>query len=503
MCKKLINFLLIGSVVAVATLLSGCVTNPQIVRPGTALSTQTGFNSIFNNSDPCSNNDRNIGIVVGVVIGALIGYASHKKKGAFIGAAVGATGGGLLGHMQDQRRCNLYKIAQANHLKFADAIITNKKLGLASRHTQEASHAGQDMQLQIRRDEFVPGTAQLTPKAEKYFTEFAKQYIPSVIPGTAGRKRIVEQKVLIVVHSDESSDPRRSARVTQERAHAVAEIFRRTGVPSRDIYYQGAGDTLPIASNATSAGRSENQRVEIVNVPNKSDLRHYLQLLRQPNGTYFRTATTTHQPSSHPHKTAIASRPRVRRRYAGYNFGGTPLKLVKVPSINLGAPIAHSAFSIISEAHAGTLLVVGSCMNDRPRFTTAVRNLATGRGMPVRSYMPGFYGTPWLGGFHGNLVVVLNAYIPRDFGSPVPEPKLVIYKRYRNNRNEKPSYMAHVPVNVYRGEKGTLYRMFVKGPLQCIDLVKTNSPGNAKGRLYYPKNGKTYLAFGAFALYTK
>jgi len=503
MRKKPINRLLVGAIAAMAMFISGCALNPQTGRLGMASSVQTGFNSIFNNSDPCSNNDRNIGIVVGAVIGALIGYANHKRKGAFIGAAIGATGGGLLGHAQDRHLCNLYKIAKANHLKFADAIITNKKLGMASKHTQGGLHVGQDMQLQIKRNEFVPGTTQLTPIAKKYFTEFAKQYTPSAMSGKDGRRRIVEQKVLIVVHSDESSDPRRSARLTQGRAHAVAEIFRRAGVPSRDIYYQGAGNTLPIASNATLAGRSANQRVEIVNVPNKSDLRRYLQLLRQPNGTYFRTTPTKHQVSPHPRKIVSTSRPKARRRYAGYNFGGTPLKLVKVQSINLGAPIIHSTFSIISEAHAGTLLAVGSCMNDHPRFATAVRNLATGRNLPVRKYMPGFYGTPWLGGFHGNLVVVLNAYIPRDFGSPIPEPKLVIYKRYRNNRNEKPSYIAHVSVNVYRGEKATLYRMFVNGPLRCIDLVKPNYPGNAKGRLYYTKGGKTYLAVGAFALYKK
>lgn len=280
----------------------------------------------------------------------------------------------------------------------------------------------------------------------------------------------------------------------------MAEIFRRAGVSSRNIYYQGAGDTLPIASNATSSGRSENQRVEIVDVPNENDLKHYLQLLRQPNGAYFGTATAERQTSSHPHKTVSAPRSRARRRYVGYNFGGTPLKSAKVKSINLGAPVVHSIFSVISEAHAGTPLVVGSCMSDHPRLATAVRNLATGRDLLVLDDMPGFYGAPWLGGFHGNLVVVNDVHVPRDSGSPVPEPDLMIYKRYRGNGNAKPSYAAHVPVNVYRGEKATLYRMFVNGPLQCIDLVKPNHPGNAEGRLYYTKGSETYLAIGAFAL---
>lgn len=165
MCNKLTNHLLVGIVVAVATFVSGCATNPQTGGLGMAPGVQAKFNSIFNNSDPCSNNDRNIGIAVGTVVGALLGYANHGEKGALIGATIGAGGGALLGHTQDQRRCNLYKIAQANNLKLASAAITNKKLGMASKHTKGNAAVGLDVQLQNKHDEFVPGTAHLTPKA--------------------------------------------------------------------------------------------------------------------------------------------------------------------------------------------------------------------------------------------------------------------------------------------------------------------------------------------------
>ncbi|MFN7995683.1 MAG: OmpA family protein [Bryobacteraceae bacterium] len=53
-------------------------------------------------------------------------------------------------------------------------------------------------------------------------------------------------------------------RFSEERAYAVRDVLVRDGVPSNAIMARGLGDSRPITSNATAAGREQNRRVEIV-----------------------------------------------------------------------------------------------------------------------------------------------------------------------------------------------------------------------------------------------
>ncbi|HEY6011230.1 MAG TPA: OmpA family protein [Nitrospirota bacterium] len=52
--------------------------------------------------------------------------------------------------------------------------------------------------------------------------------------------------------------------LSKERAGTTAEYFQRAlGLPPEAISYEGMGDTKPVASNATEAGRAQNRRVEV------------------------------------------------------------------------------------------------------------------------------------------------------------------------------------------------------------------------------------------------
>jgi flagellar motor protein MotB len=55
-----------------------------------------------------------------------------------------------------------------------------------------------------------------------------------------------------------------NAGLSRERAGEVAEFFQATlGLPAESISYEWAGDSQPIASNASAAGRALNRRVEV------------------------------------------------------------------------------------------------------------------------------------------------------------------------------------------------------------------------------------------------
>src|SRR5258708_12336715 len=98
-----------------------------------------------------------------------------------------------------------------------------------------------------------------------------------------------------------------------------------------------------------------------------------------------------------------------------------------------------------------------------------------------------------MAGLGGNLVVLLSVRVPSDVGSPVTQPELNIYKDYAGDPKQKPSFSARVPVNVYRGSNATLYRVFVQGPMRCIDLVLPNSTPRETGNVYYA-NGCRYFS---------
>ena len=47
------------------------------------------------------------------------------------------------------------------------------------------------------------------------------------------------------------------------RAEAVKKYLVSKGVPADRIYTEGKGETQPVATNKTAAGRAQNRRVEI------------------------------------------------------------------------------------------------------------------------------------------------------------------------------------------------------------------------------------------------
>jgi outer membrane protein OmpA-like peptidoglycan-associated protein len=527
------------------TVLSSCAINPQTGQPEVAPPVKAEFVSIYDSPNPCSNNARNLGMTIGAIAGTTLGALldrNNRAEGAGLGAVAGIGVGFLVGHLMDARRCRLYKIAKANHLRLASATITPAKLGEHGKNSKVA--IGLDVQLQNKHDEFRPGSATLTPRAQAYMAQIAQQYTPQAIaaslqPNATPEQRAAAQRqiVLIVGHTnaEDAAAGVNLARLSQARAKAVADVFAENGVPPANIYYQGAGDALPIAPNATEQGRAENNRVQFIDVPTRYDLQRFLQARTinpmdyqtssapavhapPPTATLTQSApaipTAQRPPQQIAAVTRSAAREAVHRtktrlsrlirkpqvKFASCcDFGGNPIHLPAKP-INLGMPIEHSIFGIFPAAEAAEPVMIGSCLRDHPHPTTAVRNLQTGEVLPPRDFVPGFYGTVWASYVNGNLVAIDDATVPLDSGAPVPEPTVYIYKNYRGNVHQPPSFKARAAVNVYRGTEKMVYRVFLHGPAQCIDLVVPAAQFRGSGDLYYDRSGDLYRATAPFAM---
>jgi len=71
-------------------------------------------------------------------------------------------------------------------------------------------------------------------------------------------------KIEIQGHTDSQGPETANLKLSQNRADAVRLFLIRRGVTSDRMVAQGYGEAVPIADNRTSAGRSQNRRVEFV-----------------------------------------------------------------------------------------------------------------------------------------------------------------------------------------------------------------------------------------------
>ena len=75
--------------------------------------------------------------------------------------------------------------------------------------------------------------------------------------------------VQVIGHTDSTGEAAYNLQLSQRRAQSVANILIAGGVQSQRIAAGGQGESQPVASNDTPAGRSQNRRVEIIIRPNR------------------------------------------------------------------------------------------------------------------------------------------------------------------------------------------------------------------------------------------
>lgn len=69
--------------------------------------------------------------------------------------------------------------------------------------------------------------------------------------------------VVATGHTDSTGPEAYNMKLSLRRAEAVKAYLVSRGVPAENIYVEGKGETSPIATNSTRAGRAQNRRVEV------------------------------------------------------------------------------------------------------------------------------------------------------------------------------------------------------------------------------------------------
>lgn len=182
------------------------------------------------------------GALIGAIGGALAGSAVGDTEGAVIGGVVGALAGGAVGNYMDKQQRELEKELAAER---------------ARDELQITQLSGNALKIGVASDvSFDVDSSTLKSNAQATFTRIAevlRDYDSTIIH--------------VVGHTDATGSDQYNQGLSERRAASVVSHLTGNGVNGARLRQEGRGESEPIASNDTSAGRKENRRVDIVIKP--------------------------------------------------------------------------------------------------------------------------------------------------------------------------------------------------------------------------------------------
>jgi outer membrane protein OmpA-like peptidoglycan-associated protein len=193
-------------------------------------------------TDPYSStprrNNTGTGVIAGALGGALLGYLTNTsdseqgRKNALIGAGIGALGGGAVGAYMDRQQREL------------EAQLSGSGVGVARQ--------GDNLVLRMPSDvTFASNQSSINPAFNATLDDVA-----------AVLNRYDQSVVDIIGHADSDGAEDYNLYLSRRRASSVAQyLVSRNVLPDR-LYVDGKGESAPIASNETAAGKAQNRRVE-------------------------------------------------------------------------------------------------------------------------------------------------------------------------------------------------------------------------------------------------
>jgi len=176
-----------------------------------------------------------IGAVGGALAGGLIGKgdARDRRERALIGAGIGALAGGGVGYYMDKQ----------------EAELTQRLLASGVSVTR----VGNDIILNM------PGNVTFATNSSDINARFYE-----VLNSVAIVLKEYNQTLIDVTgHTDSTGSDQYNLELSQKRAQSVGNYLMAQGLDGRRFYIVGAGESQPIATNDTPAGREQNRRVEI------------------------------------------------------------------------------------------------------------------------------------------------------------------------------------------------------------------------------------------------
>ena len=204
------------------------------------------FSSACTTLDPYTREEKTAraqnGAVIGAISGAVVGLVTgdgsmERKKRALAGAGLGALAGGAVGYYQDRQEARLRAELEGTGVsvtRMGDNITLN-----------------------------MPGNITFATNSADLNANFF-----AVLDSVSKVLEEFDQTVIEVAgHTDSTGTDAYNQTLSVRRAASVGTYIVNRGVIPERIIEVGLGESLPIASNDTDAGRQLNRRVELTLVP--------------------------------------------------------------------------------------------------------------------------------------------------------------------------------------------------------------------------------------------
>ncbi|MFT4179682.1 MAG: OmpA family protein [Thermomonas sp.] len=193
-------------------------------------------------NDPNDPNRTKRGALIGAAIGAAAGLLSgdsavERRQHAMVGAGIGALAGGSIGAYQDRQEAKLRRETAGTGIdvtRDGDVIKLNLPDGV-------------------------------TFDFAKY--ELKPQFYPALNTIASTLKEYNQTIVEISGHTDSVGSDAANQTLSERRANAVSSYLIGQGVQRERFEVVGMGERYPVASNDTDSGRALNRRVEIRLLP--------------------------------------------------------------------------------------------------------------------------------------------------------------------------------------------------------------------------------------------
>lgn len=206
----------------------------QVIRSVRAVSAFTLLATALTGCAGMSQKERGavIGATAGAAVGGVIGnQTGSTARGAIIGAVVGGAAGAVIGHQMDQQAKELQQnIPGATIARVGEGIAVTFSSGIL----------------------FPYNSTDILPAGRANLDQLA-----------ASLEKYPDSDILIVGHADSDGSDAYNLDLSQRRAAAASAYLQAKGVPASRLHATGKGESEPIASNDTEAGKQQNRRVEI------------------------------------------------------------------------------------------------------------------------------------------------------------------------------------------------------------------------------------------------
>ena len=193
-------------------------------------------------NDPNDPNRTKRGALIGAGIGAVAGLLSggdavERRQRAMVGAGIGALAGGGIGAYQDRQEAELRRQTAGTGI--------------------DVSRDGDVIKLNLPDG--------VTFDFAKY--DLKPQFYPALNTVAATLKEYNQTIVEVSGHTDSIGSDAANQTLSERRANAVAGYLMGQGVQRERFEIIGMGERYPVASNDTDSGRALNRRVEIRLLP--------------------------------------------------------------------------------------------------------------------------------------------------------------------------------------------------------------------------------------------